>query len=188
MKATINLTIIYITISIFITSCIGNIGNDKKDRNQNVNLETLETEVYDLTSRGIPTTIEGPAGATISNGMSGGEYDGFVTTSLLIDGGNLKLEVNIDSQPSGRSLAELITWYKELDRDNENDQFEIIREETDGYIYKSVVMGDPSYLIRHIKMNSKGEALEMESGFSFPDYTLEEAEKILEFAKTATWD
>lgn len=183
MKTTINFAITCLIVSLFITSCGG--GEKSKEEEKAV-VEVSGPAIYDLTSQGIPTSIEAPAGASVKDGMSGGEIDGVKTTSVLIDKDMFKLEVNMDSESSGRDLAGLMEFYKDLDSGDEG--FEIVKEEANGYIYKSVTMGDTSYMVRYIKINANGEALEMESGFSIPDYTLEDAEKIFAAAKAATWN
>lgn len=190
MKTTTNLALACLTSSLLLVSCGG--GNKEKssdantDTQSNVEAPVATTETYDLTAQGIPTKIIGPAGATIGKGMSGMEIDGVTTTSLLISKGKFKLEVNMDSEASGRDLAGLIDYYKDLD--STDDGFEMIKEEANGYIYKSVFEGEVDYGIRYIKMNDKGEAVEMCSGFMIDSYKIEDAEALFEAAKTATWE
>ncbi|MDO5972351.1 hypothetical protein Q4Q35_21330 [Flavivirga aquimarina] len=181
-----------IAFLIILTSLVSCGGKTKKE-NLSENKGSTETPVeeapaiasYDLTEKGIPTIIQAPSGAEIKKGMGGAEVDGVKTTSLLISNGKFKLEVNMDSEASGMSLEELVAYYKEVSEEDEG--FEIVKEEANGFIYKTAIGGDVDYFVDYIKMNDKGESIEMNSGFSMSEYSLEEAEKIFEAAKTATW-
>ena len=178
------LVTISVIASLFLASCGG--GESSADGSgAGTEAAAATTASYDLTEKGIPTVIEGPSGANIGKGMSGGEIDGVKTTSLSLTVDKFKMEINMDSEPSGRTLPELIQFYKEISQDDEG--FEVVKEDANGFIYKSTLDGAVNYQFHFIKMNESGSALEMTTAFSISDYTLEEVEKMYEAAKTATW-
>jgi len=190
MKIKIKLTLVLLLSTLVLVSC-GGTTNDKIAENatstetQETNKESTGPQNYDLSEKGIPTVIQIPYGAKIGKGMSGGEIDGVKTTSISIKKDKFNLEVNMDSEPSGKNLAELIAWYKEVDAEDEN--FEIIKEDANGYIYKFSYEGEVDYGLSYAKMNEKGEAIEMTTGFSLSSFSLEDVETMYEAAKTATW-
>ncbi len=185
MKKNTLVTISYI-FSLFLISCGGNNSNSSSvDSKKTVADTPAAVASYDLSDKGIPTSIEGPAGAKVRKGMSGGEIDGVKTTSLSISKDMFKLEVNMDSEASGRTLEELVTYYKELWQDEKG--FEIVKEDANGFIYKTTDDGETNYSFDYIKMNEKGIALEITTGFALSNFTQEDIEKMYQAAQKATW-
>lgn len=178
------LVIFSLISSLILASCGGN-NNSSSSASKETIADNQTATSYDLSDKGIPTSIEGPEGATVGKGMSGGEIEGVKTTSLSISKGKFKLEVNMDSESSGRTLEGLIAYYKELRMEEKG--FELIKEDANGFIYKSLIVDETDYDFMYIKMNEEGIALEMTAGFSFSNYSLEDIEKMYEAASKATW-
>ncbi|WP_108809184.1 hypothetical protein [Aquimarina spinulae] len=178
------LVIISFIFSLILASCGGKNNTTSNDSEETI-AETSAVASYDLSEKGIPAIIEGPIEATIGEGMGAGEIDGIKTISLGITKDKFKLEINMDSAPSERTLDELVAFHKELSQEEEG--FELIKEDSNGFIYKTTEDGETNHNFNYVKMNEKGDALEMTTGFSLVNYTLEEVEKMYEAAKKATW-
>jgi hypothetical protein len=174
--------------SLCLVSCGRNSNNntDTSTGGEETDTKTSALTTYDLSKKEIPVIIEGPEGASVEDGMMGEvEIEGVKTISVVIIKDGFKLEVSMESEPSGETLEESVAFLKEISQ--EEVGFELIREESNGFIYKTTEDGETNHDFNYVKMNEKGEAIKMTTGFSLTNYSLKDVEKIYKAAKKATW-
>ena len=74
--------------------------------------------VIDLTSKGIPVSLDAPEGAIIEKGIGDGlEMDGSTLSVLEVNKGTFSLEVSMDSEEMYQEAEEYIQFFKEMVED-----------------------------------------------------------------------
>ncbi len=171
---------------VFVVACGGNNNSlsnaTKSDKDSTENTSNKLTATYDLTAKGIPVIITGPAGAEVKTGMMGNsELEGLKISNYEIDKDAFKLDVTYTiGGPS--SKEELITTAKELATGEENfDGF--VSEEEFGFIYKLKTDGGSDYRFYYLII--KDNPIEFSTGLNLADYTLEQVKTMYEAAKSA---
>ncbi len=181
-KPTLLLTLA-IAISFALASCGGETtettNNDETENTSDTENSTESEEAsgpaeYDLSEKGIPVVVTAPAGAEITKGMLAGEIDGTMNYSWDIKKDNFGLEVSMWDTEDGYTIEEAVAEDKEINAEEEG--FEIVSEEANGYIYKYTIEGDEDYSFYYVK-EKNGRLIEFTTALNLMDeYTLEDVQ------------
>jgi hypothetical protein len=137
----------------------------------------------DLSSKGIPIKISSPAGATVNNGMGMAEMDGVKTINYEVKKGSFILDVSMDDEDMWQEPSEYLSDAKEFA--SEEEGFELISEEANGFIYKLSIDGDPDYNFYYLKTKNN-RAIEFEAGLNMTaEFTLDQVKRMFTVAKGA---
>ncbi|MDH5415569.1 MAG: hypothetical protein OEW87_15640, partial [Flavobacteriaceae bacterium] len=174
---------------IFLINC-GNTSNKeatKSSKESNIEVEsaTIENAEYDLTSKGIPVIITGPAGAEIKDGIGNMEFDGIKTINYNITKGNFNLSVTMTDEDTEEGYAAELLSDAKMYVEEEDNFRGYIKEEANGFIYKIETEDGDDYNF-YYQFEKGSRIIEFEAGLNiFSEYTLEEIETIYSAAKTA---
>lgn len=147
------------------------------------NYSLFAMKPLDLSTYGIPITINAPEGATVAKGMGAGEMDGVKTLSFDVNKDKFMLAITMDDAPIGpdESIANSVSFSKELKAD---DNIKIIKEEKNGYIFSKVEDGETNYGFYYV-IEKNQRIIEFEEGLNFSNWTLAEIQVLFDAAKTA---
>ena len=143
--------------------------------------ETAMSE-FDLSDRGIPIKVKAPVNVEIKKGMGAGEMDGAKIYSCLLQKDKFRLEIDMWDAQIENTVPELIQDHKDIVIEDEG--FEIVKEEENGFIYKTKNEDGDNFNFYYVKMKDQ-KAIEFGSGLNFSNYTLEQIETLYEAAKNA---
>lgn len=141
------------------------------------------TGQIDLTEKGIPVTVQAPAGAVVEEGLGNGVSMGESVLHVWeINKDNFSLEVSMDDDELWQSLDEYMEDAIELAKSDGFDGF--VLEEENGFIYRVNYDGEISYdfYYRLIKNNHN---IEFSTGLGSMDWSLENVKKVYAAAKGA---
>ncbi len=135
-----------------------------------------------LADKGIPITISAPEGAEVKKGMLTGEMDGVKIINQTVKKDKFNLDITMFDTDNEKTVEELVASDKEVS--GEDDGFEIITEDANGYLYKTVSDGttDFSFYYCVIKDN---RAIEFTTGLSFSEFSQANVETMMGAAKSA---
>ena len=165
-------TVLAIALSFLLTSC----GGEEKSS------EPAKIVDFDLSEKGIPVIVKAPEGAEVKKGMMNASDGERTIVSWEVKKDKFKLEVNFDSDAQGLSAADLVAFH--MKNAKEEEGFELVKEEANGFIYKTVTSGDANYSFNYAAVKD-GVSVEFAPGFSLSDFTLEEAQLMYDNAKLA---
>lgn len=139
--------------------------------------------VIDLTSKGIPVSVNAPDGAVITDGVGNGmEFDGVQTLVWEVNKGDFSLEIMMDEDEMYQEPQEYIDFAKELAEDEGFEEY--IVNEPNGFIYKSSIDGEVFYGCYYLLVKN-GHAIEFATGMESDDSNLANVRAIYAAAKGA---
>ncbi|MCI5055848.1 MAG: hypothetical protein MRY83_07045 [Flavobacteriales bacterium] len=137
----------------------------------------------DLSSNGIPVKVDAPAGATISKGMLNGEFDGVKTYNYEVKKGQFILDVSMSDEDMWQDAEGYMN--DAMDIADDEDGFELVSKESNGFIYKYSIDGDPDYNFYYLKIKNN-RAIEFEAGLNMmAEFSLDDVKKMYSSAKGA---
>jgi hypothetical protein len=141
------------------------------------------TGIIDLTSKGIPVSVNVPDGAVVDEGIGNGlEMDDMVYHVWEVNKGDFSLEVSMDEDEMHQDAEDYINDTKELIEDEDFEAY--VLEETNGFIYKYSLDGDVYYSMYYLLVKN-GHAIEFSTGMESDDSSLENVRAIYAAAKSA---
>ncbi|MEM7037147.1 MAG: hypothetical protein AAF570_09230 [Bacteroidota bacterium] len=142
--------------------------------------EASKTTSYNLADKGIPVTLNGPAGAEVKKGLMSGELAGHTIYDWDIVKDNFVVNVNmIDIDVDEGQTAESL--YKDwMDQTKSEAGFEMVMEEGNGAVYKTNE-GYDFYLV-HVKDNRE---ISFTTGLTFNDLTEDDVKAMYNASKAA---
>ena len=144
---------------------------------------TSLTGIIDLTSKGIPVTIDAPDDAQIVDGIGNGlEMDEMVYHVWEINKGDFSLEVSMDEEEMFQDTEDYLSDMKEVVEDEDFEGY--VLEETNGFIYEYSLEGDVYYGMYYI-LAKNGHAIEFSTGMDADDSDLANVKAIYAAAKSA---
>ncbi len=186
-KSRLFLMIVFIaTFAIFGCSSTDNGNNTNADTTEaNTDEVTPESKTIEinLADKGIPVTVTAPTGSEVKKGIANGEFDGVKFMNYYITKDDFILDAMMEDSDLESSVTELLADSKQLAQ--EEDGFsEIVKEETNGFIYKLKADGADDYNFCYILIKDK-RAIEFSAGLKFSEFSLENIEILYEAAKNA---
>ncbi len=147
-------------------------------------LADMKLSELNLADKGIPVTIQAPEGAEIKDGMFMGEFGGIKMLDYEIVKDEFVMEISMDDSEETRTVEEIVNDAKETAQ-TEEGFVEIVKEETNGFIYKVKTDDYEDYKFHYVLMKD-GKAIEFTEGLKlFTEFTLKDAETLYNIAKNA---
>lgn len=141
------------------------------------------TGIIDLTSKGIPVTVNAPDGAVVAEGIGNGmEMDEAVYHVWEVNKGDFSLEVSMDDDEMYQDAADYVTDFKEIVEDEDFEEY--VLEEANGFIYKYSLDGDVYYGMYYLLVKND-HAIEFSTGMASDDSSLTNVKAIYAAAKGA---
>ena len=146
-------------------------------------MKSVATDL-DLTSKGIPISIDVPTGSVIKGGvLNGMVMEGVTTYCWDINNGDYSLEVTMEDDDLSQRRDEYVKYSKNvLEMDVSFVQF--IESDQNGFLAKMNFGGIVEYEFYHVVFKNN-RAIEFSTGLSTSDYSLENIRNIYYSAKTA---
>ena len=140
--------------------------------------------IVDLTSKGIPITVDAPAGSVVSGGVLNGMVMGGVTTYCWdINNGDFSLEVTMEDVEAKKSRWKYLQYSKNvLEIDPSFEKY--VESDENGFLVKMNYSGIVEYEFYHVVIKDN-RAIEFSTGFSTDDYGVENIRKMYYAARTA---
>ena|SRR3989338_946278 len=137
----------------------------------------------DLTSKGIPVTMNAPDGAAIAEGIGHGmEMDGVKLYVWEINQGDFSLEVSMEDDDLYQEEEAYVRFAKEFAETADFEEY--VLDETNGFIYKYSLDGDVYYACYYLLIKN-GRAIEFATGMDSDDSNLTNVKAIYAAAKGA---
>lgn len=144
----------------------------------------ISTSKVDLTSKGIPVTIDVPYGSVVESGILNGMVMDEVTTHCWdINNGDFSLEVTMDDEDMWQAASEYVDYAANV-LEMDESFMGYIETDDNGFIAKMDYSGEVEYEFYHLVVKNN-RAIEFSTGLSTSDYGLENIRKIYRAAKTA---
>lgn len=144
----------------------------------------ISTSKVDLTSKGIPVTVDVPYGCVVESGILNGMVMDEVTTHCWdINNGDFSLEVTMDDEDLWQSPSEYVDYAANVLEMDESFMGYIETDEN-GFLAKMDFSGEVEYEFYHLVVKNN-RAIEFSTGLATSDYSLENIRKIYRAAKTA---
>lgn len=144
----------------------------------------IATVKVDLTSKGIPVTIDAPNGCMVESGLLNGMVMDEVTTYCWdINNGDFSLEVMMDDEDLWQARREYVEYAKNVLEMDESFMGYIEADEN-GFLAKMDYSGEIEYEFYHLVVKNN-RAIEFSTGMATSNYSLENIREIYHAAKTA---
>lgn len=144
---------------------------------------TSLTGIIDLTSKGIPVSVNAPDGAQVVEGIGNGlEIEEMVYHVWEVNMGDFSLEVSMDEEEMYQDSEEYLSDMKEIIEDEDFEGY--VLEETNGFIYKYSLEGDVYYGMYYLLVKND-HAIEFSTGMDADDSDLANVKAIYAAAKSA---
>jgi hypothetical protein len=139
--------------------------------------------VIDLSTKGIPVSLNVPEGAVIVEGVGHGlEFDGVKTLVWEVNKGDFSLEIMMEDAEMYQEAQDYMDFAKEM---AENEGFtEYVFNEPNGFIYKSIIENEVYYGFYYLLVKN-GHAIEFATGMESDDSNLANVRAIYAAAKGA---
>lgn len=146
-------------------------------------MKSITTNV-DLTSKGIPISVDTPAGSVIKGGvLNGMEMEGVKTYCWDINSGDFSLEVTMEDAEAKQSRWKYLQYAKNvLEMDPSFSRY--IESDENGFLVRMDFGGIIEYEFYHLVIKNN-RAIEFSTGLAATDFSLENIRKIYYAAKTA---
>ncbi len=146
-------------------------------------MKSVATDV-DLSSKGIPITVNSPDGAMISGGvLNGMVMEGVTTYCWDINKGDFSLEVSMEDEDLWQTRDEYVQFSKNV-LEMDVSFVGYIESDKNGFLVKMNYGGIVEYEFYHLVIKNN-RAIEFSTGLSATDYGLENIRNIYYAAKTA---
>lgn len=159
--------------------------SSKSDKVVKEPVKAVETMVeVDLTDKGIPVTLNAPAGHEVAKGMGAYEMEGVKTLNYEIKKGNFILSASMTEEDMYEEASNYYSQAMELAKSSEGF-LSIIKEEPNGFIYKMKNAGEDDYNFYYLLVKNK-RAIEFEAGLNMlSNFSQDHVEKMYTVAKGA---
>jgi len=138
----------------------------------------------DLSSKGIPITVDAPTGSVIKGGvLNGMVMEGVTTFCWDINNGDFSLEVTMEDEDLRQSRGEYVQFSKNV-LEMDVSFVEFIESDENGFLAKMDFGGIIEYEFYHLVIKNN-RAIEFSTGLSTSDYSRENIRNIYYAAKTA---
>ncbi len=146
-------------------------------------MKSVATDV-DLSSKGIPITVNSPDGSMISGGvLNGMVMEGVTTYCWDINKGDFSLEVSMEDEDLWQTRDEYVQFSKNV-LEMDVSFVGYIESDQNGFLVKMNYGGIVEYEFYHLVVKNN-RAIEFSTGLAATDYGLENIRNIYYAAKTA---
>ncbi|MCJ8291682.1 MAG: hypothetical protein HRT58_04845 [Crocinitomicaceae bacterium] len=138
----------------------------------------------DLSSKGIPITVDAPTGSVIKGGvLNGMVMEGVTTFCWDINNGDFSLEVTMEDEDLRQSRYKYVQYSKNV-LEMDVSFVEYVESDENGFLAKMDFGGIIEYEFYHLVIKNN-RAIEFSTGLSTSDYSRENIRNIYYAAKTA---
>jgi len=138
----------------------------------------------DLSSKGIPVSVDAPAGSVIKGGvLNGMVMEGVTTFCWDINKGDFSLEVTMEDADLKQNRGDYVKFSKNV-LEMDVSFVEFIESDENGFLAKMDFGGIIEYEFYHLVIKNN-RAIEFSTGLSTSDYSRENIRNIYYAAKTA---